>query len=557
MPISDRVFLPFFFLLLGIAAILRFWGIDSGLPHVMTRPDEELILFQTRDPASGVFHLEWPVLHPGVPSAYVYLMWVWGEAGLNLLQWAGAAPAGDYLQILSTAPDRILLTHRFFSALAGVATVAVVALGARRELGGGASLVAGLIVATAFLHVRDSHSAKPDVAMGLGMAAALVVMAPLWNNVRTGRVVATGLVIGAAMAMKPPAVLLFVPAWLALFMGSEHQGWRRLSIGRFALLSLCAAAVFVGTSPFFVLSAETLERVVRIVGIVFPEIAPPEVAPPVPEIPGLEKPSRVAGIGYHVEFSLRYGVGIATALLLPVAIVRAFVVRTPLLILSSVFFALGLVLFGLSPALLSRYVTPLLPAAALLVGSLAAAAARRIPARPLRLPVLAVVAVLLVAEPAGASIRFDRLASRTDTRVSATRWLNENTPPGVTIAVAGTVFWSWGEPTPPNGRTWTRVELPLGLVRTEASYLVTHDHPLFSSTIDPKALAAVAPRLKLLAEFDPFAESGPEPIFEQLDAYYIPTRGFGGVERPGPKVRIYGVSAIGEAKSVADGSPES
>ncbi|MDG2304583.1 MAG: glycosyltransferase family 39 protein [Candidatus Binatia bacterium] len=542
MSIPQRIFVPIFLFLLALAAFLRFWALDAGLPHLMTRPDEELILFQTRDPASGIFHLQWVVMHPGIPSAYIYLLWVWGELGLNLLQAVGAAPAGDYLHLLNAAPDRLLLIERAFSACAGVATVAVVALGARRELGGGAALVAGLLVATAFLHVRDSHSAKPDIAMGLGFAAALVVMAPLWNGVRLGRVIATGVVIGAGMAMKPPAVLLFVPAWLALFMGSEQKGWRRLSISRTLLLALSAAVVFTATSPFFVLSGETFERVVKIVGIVFPEIAPAEVAPAIPVIPGLEKdPSRLAGIGYHVRFSLRYGVGLVMTLLLPFAVARAFLVRSPLLVSSAVLFLLGVVVFGLSPALLSRYITPLVPAAALLVGGLLAGIAERLPMRS-RATALAALALIVAAEPTIASVRFDRLATLTDTRVYAARWLDENTEDDATIAVAGTVLWSWGEPTPPTGRDWVRIELDDGeLDRSGASILVTHDHTLFSSTIDPGSLTALRPRLDLLAEFDPFSADGPEPMFETLDAYYIPTRGFAGLERPGPVVRIYAV----------------
>ena len=98
------------------AAILRFWGLDGGLPHLMTRPDEEIIVLQTRLPAMGNFYLEWPGQHPGIPSAYIYLLWAWGEMGLRVLQFLGEAPAGDYIAILNTAPDRLLLTERFFSA---------------------------------------------------------------------------------------------------------------------------------------------------------------------------------------------------------------------------------------------------------------------------------------------------------------------------------------------------------------------------------------------------------------------------------------------------------
>ena len=161
------------------AAILRFWGLEGGLPHLMTRPDEELIVLQTRLPAMGNFFLEWPGQHPGIPSAYIYLLWAWGEVGLRVLQIFGAAPAGDYLTVLNQAPDRLLLTERFFSASAGTATVAVLMWVVRREFGTRAALLAGLILATSVFHVRDSHSAKSDVALGLFTILSLGLLAPL------------------------------------------------------------------------------------------------------------------------------------------------------------------------------------------------------------------------------------------------------------------------------------------------------------------------------------------------------------------------------------------
>ena len=69
-------------------------------------------------------------------------------------------------------------------------------------------------------------------------------------------------------------------------------------------------------------------------------------------------------------------------------------------------------------------------------------------------------------------------------------------------------------------------------------YVMTNDHELFFSTVDPELIESLSPRLTLLAEFAPFGEET-QPIFETADAFYIPFHGFCGVQRPGPKVRIY------------------
>ena len=109
------------------------------------------------------------------------------------------------------------------------------------------------------------------------------------------------------------------------------------------------------------------------------------------------------------------------------------------------------------------------------------------------------------------------------------------------------------EDTPEDGMTFTEriknLKATLGRVRskldaasldaTGATWVVAHDHPLFASRVDPQALAAMAPRLKLVAEFDPFTGPREDAVFEPADAYYIPTHGFGAVSRPGPHVRIY------------------
>ena len=120
---STRNFLTAVFALTVLAAGLRLWGIDTGLPHLMTRPDEEVLLFKTRHPASGSLDLNYESQHPGVPSAYIFGLWAAGEVGLRVEQLLGLAEPGSYLETLDRAPEKILVVHRMLSALAGVATV--------------------------------------------------------------------------------------------------------------------------------------------------------------------------------------------------------------------------------------------------------------------------------------------------------------------------------------------------------------------------------------------------------------------------------------------------
>src|SRR5207244_846924 len=148
----------------ALAGALRFWALDLGLPHPLARPDEEVVLAQTEAPARGEVLLDWSIY----PGAYVDLTWAWGAAGLRAGRLLGCFPPGGYLSVLREHPERLILVDRVLSAAAGTATVALLVAGARAALGPGAALAAGVLLASSFLHARDSHAAKPDVLFALG-----------------------------------------------------------------------------------------------------------------------------------------------------------------------------------------------------------------------------------------------------------------------------------------------------------------------------------------------------------------------------------------------------
>ncbi len=528
--------------IVAIAAALRFWALDFGLPHLMTRPDEEVILLATRSPASGHFDLQYGIY----PSAYIYLSWGFGELAHAALRLLGVHPEIGYAGAIDTMPWRILLLLRLLSALGGIAAVGWLIRITRRELGNCAGLIAGALLAVSLIHVRDSHAAKPDALMSLGVVAALGVMAPLGRGTTRARALGTGAVIGLAMGMKYPAVLLLVPAWALCCLGSTGQGWRRLMPARGFAMVVAAALAFLVTSPDLIVNPKTREKVLSIVVLVFPQ-AFPEVSSPGAAIPptlanpkNLTHPQSIFdGWLFYYGFALRYGMGLLATLLVPIALLWGLVAQRPLALASALFVLVSFLLFGASPALLSRYLTPLVPALAILLAGLLSSAVRRLGARRAGLA-LAAATLALIGEPLWRSLEHDRLLAQTDTRVLTTRWLRENLPAGQTVAVAGTVFWGWGEPALPAGARLVRAPLEeKALDAAGVQWIVTHDHLLFSSQLPTEALAALADRLVLRASFEPFIGKRERAIYDQQDAYYTPLGGFDAVERPGPSVRVY------------------
>jgi len=517
--------------IVALAAGLRFWALDVGLPHPMSRPDEGVVLAATRAPASGNPNVQWAIY----PSGYVYLTWAWGALGLEATERLGIFPEGDYLSVLTTNPERIILIDRVLSASAGTATIALLIAIARRALGADVALAAGAILATNFLHARDAHGVKPDTLLALAVLVALWCMVPLARRATAARAALAGLAIGLATAIKYTGLLLAAPAYLASVMGTARRGWRRLVPPQAAIVGLSAAVVFLSTSPYLLVDAKSRESLAFVFSLL------PHAAP------GAATPFGTAfgGFAYHALFSLRYGAGLVPALLLPVAVVWAVATRRYLLVLTGAFVAVYYCVVSTSSVTLARWMTPLMPPLALLEGALLATAVRRVAGRPVPV-VLAALLLLVTAEPLASTIRYDRVAARTDTRVQATRWMAAHLPVGSKVQVIGTWVWGYGVPQFPPGVVRSNGPLdPSAIGADGVTHVLTHDHVLQFSHVDPAVMEAIAPHLKLLAEFDPFVAGRDDAVFERSDAYYIPFHGFGGVVRPGPLVRIYAVVSGG------------
>jgi 4-amino-4-deoxy-L-arabinose transferase-like glycosyltransferase len=531
-----------------VAAGLRFWGLDFGLPHLMARPDEEVILQRTAQPAEGVFDLRWGTY----PSAFLYVTWLWGELGVKVGQLAGVVPAGGYLDVLRARPDLVLLVDRVLSALVGTLTVPLVVAVARPTLGLAAAAGAGFFVAGSFLHVRESHTIKPDVLLSLVMLAAVAGIAPLAGRATTARGARAGLLVGLAMAVKYPGVLLMVPLYLAAVLGSTARGWRRLVPGPAIVGGLTAVAVFFATSPDLLWNPSTLRDAFNILPITFATLPGGGIADP--NSP-LMAAFREAFAGGYPDYSsrpwwdgyvrywwwLRSGAGLPAAVLAPVAVGWGLVAREPLARTAAVATLAYYLVVASAVTTQSRYLTPIVPLLALLEAGMLAALARRFLPDRRRAALAAALATVAIVVPAlSSAVAHDRIAARTDTRVLTTRWLAGHAAPGDTLVVFGNRIWPWGAPQiPPGLRAVAAPPTVDGLTAARARWVVTHEHPLFASRL-PEGLPALAPRLRLVAEFDPFVPGRrDEALFEPTDAYYVPMHGFDAVTRPGPHFRIY------------------
>lgn len=529
------------------AAALRFWGLFQGLPFTMSRPDEVEMLRQTAAFPSGDLNPRWFVY----PNLFFWVSWLWIEGVLAVRRLV--VPTPEYQDLLATQMATLVGYGRVLSALVGTATVAVV-YGIGRRLGGTTlGLVAAVLLATNYLHVRDSHGLKADVYLTIALLPALWLLAGWVRSGTLGDAVRAGIATGIATGLKYPGVLVMITALQGDWLRQSAATWKayRPSAGLW-LFGAVTTVVFLCASPFLLVDPERLEwTFTTSVGLVY---GPGRSGfTPGPGASWWEHVwSWIANRSfvYHAAVSLRWGCGLAVAVLTPIACWRAWRERTEAFWpLCAGFVVVYYVVIGLSQVTLARYFTPVTPLLALLCGALLVEMTGRVRAVGARRIVLVLAVLAITAEPTMRAVAHDRVAARTDTRVLATEWMDAHLAPDAVVAVLGSLAFPIADPDVPAPRT--RADVPLGATDLEArgvTHVVVHEHRQlwqFSNPIRAQ-IDALAPRLSLLAEFSPYA-SQPAGWFEELDAYYIPFHDFRGVERPGPDIRIYALGAEGSA----------
>ena len=333
--------------------------------------------------------LPFPLLNPDerniVPRA-------WG-----MVHGAGADPNWfDYPSLLLyvVAPfqwwhdEPSYLTARLVVAALGVGSVAAAWWLGSRAYGTLAGFVAAAATAVETTHVAYSRMAVTDIALSLGVAVALALMV-------TGRIELAGLAAGLATSAKYPGVFLLAPLVAA--------GWRRW--WRLAAAAGLAVLAFALTSPYVILDlGRASDDAWRV-----------------------QQAAREGWLGFEhdhaapIAFAERLWDGFGPALLVAGAgLVLALTRRTRADLVLAVFCLVYFADLLTLEAHFDRYVLPLVPALGALAG---------------RIRSLAPVTLLLLLVPLTWSIRDARELTKTDARVVAHGWIEDNVPKGARVAV--------------------------------------------------------------------------------------------------------------------------
>ena len=426
---------------IAIAAFLRFWNIDWGLPFPY-HPDEGSILVHSLGFGTGDMNphwFRWPSLLMyvvfGLYGFYYLIGRVFGFLGAPI----------DLVTQFFTDISPFWLIGRAVSAVAGVVTVGLTWRFSRKAFGAFAGIAAALFLAVMYLHVRDSHYATPDVTATLFVTASMIAALSAAHSGRGGMLILSGLFAGLAASTKYPGVLAG--------SGTVAAAVYLAVTGRRAALPLVGAILagavgFVVGTPMSVLSWNEFSR--DVVTQVF-MVSRSGVA----QVPT----SFGAGLAELFGGTLARGVGYPVLILAALGLLSSFGrERTPerrpgevapepggVAVAASV--ALTFLVFAmLLTVKRSTYMTPALPALAVLGGLGLKRLFELVEPSPHRrfgflraLVLLAAAAVMVVP-----TVGFVRAVGLPDTRTAAKHWIENEIPAGSAIAVE-----SYGPPIHP------------------------------------------------------------------------------------------------------------
>jgi len=523
--------------ILALAAIVRLWGIDYGLPCTYCRPDEDRLIatamrFSLADLNPHYF------IWPGLFFYFTRAILEVATQGYRLIT---SGFTGSSRELYVAVPAYFHLVLRYIFCGFGVATVYLIYRLGCKVFSSSAGLLSAFFLALTFLHARDSHFAMLDIPAALLGVGSLIVAGRVYRRGRWGDYLFAGILLGLATATKYYAVILALPlitAHLFRRVQSPEVGWAGRATIRLSIALISAAAIFLLTSPYTLLDYSAFLREVK-TGIISPQL--------VDGFHLLPDLNTARGGVYHIIFSLRYGLGWPLEILalmgVGYAVWRALKGAIPeRLVLAFVLpFYLAL---AFQKSCFIRYITMLLPFLCLLGTVLLL---RIIPRNRFRGILLAAAVLGLVLEPAIRIIRLDRLLSRPDTRLIAGAWMKEHIP-----REAGVVFLQptiFGRPdqffTYPH-----RISLPeragVNMLRPiisspepEKKYAIISEHSLAYSGLNAEMRSLLEEESEEIYTIKGGGEGNQDVIYDPFDAFYLPLAGFGGVNLPGPEIRIF------------------
>ncbi len=404
-----------------VAAALRLYGIDHGLPFVYN-PDEVNIMARALSVAQGLdphYYL--------YPSFFFYFVFA-VMGGLYVFGWLH----GDYANVAAFQarffedPTAFYLGARLIGVAAALGTVVLTYRLVDKHFGRTAARAASLFIAVAYFHVRDSHYLKHDVPSGFLLIASLWAIDHALSQKQLSAYLLAGAALGVAFATHYYMIFL-APAFIVC-----HWVHRRRE--QFVLVLAAggvSAITFFFLSPFVLLNLSTALEHMRANRQVVVDRS-------------LDTGFAIfPSLGRYIEFVVTQGLGvIVVGLIIAGVVLMAGRDRRRLALWGT--FPLLFFAFITYTFFAGRYLNPILPCLAAFAGFAVAAVEKHFG------KVTGVVVVVLAClQPLYWSFQVDRLFAGDDTRTLARDWIVEHVAAGESIALQ-----SYSVPVPQSAKSF-------------------------------------------------------------------------------------------------------
>jgi hypothetical protein len=407
--------------------LIRLWGIDYGLPFVYWT-DEYHEVMRALELGTGGLNLS----RTGKGGFYILLFFEYGVYFLALKVLGVISTTQQFAEQFVRDPTSFYIIGRATAALFGALTVASVFLLARRAYGKPAGMLAALFLSVNVLHVDLSHRVGVDIPMAFFATAALYYAVRIAEGGGRRDYLLAALFAALAMTTKLPGILvvpslLIAHAYRVSRAGGTLNRW--IASKEFWLAVVVFAVVLVSTNPGILFKTDWLTLYSTSTEVMGEDEFEAAMA-----VETVGRPNLYIYYLGVIRDSMGWPLLALAALSIGYAARKR---RAPDVLLLAYAALTYLAIASTSAEFLyyPRYALPITVVLSLLSGRAFSELTQAVPHQ--RVFLAGIVAVVLIAWPAGQSIRHSYSLTQTDTRSLAKEWFDANVPPGRKVLIEG------------------------------------------------------------------------------------------------------------------------
>ena len=413
----------FWFILLTLIALtIHLWGTGFGLPHAF-HPDEPKAMVYVKYCWDGNFSpypLKWDPLY----GTYTFILFFSQKIFFWFIKLLGYHPFLDHYKEFFNSSDLIFLLGRMITAIIGALTVGLSFLIGNKLFNKRTGITAALFLTFSMSHIASSHFIKPDIPVTFLIALTVLFSIFIYEKGKLWAYLLCGLCVGLAVATKINGCAVFISGLVAhlLYCRKNNYSWKTTLLNR-NIFIFCLAiplGVFIGC-PYLFLDWKGFMKLFNWY---------------------LADQARGRGPIYfrfgwlHFIRNINSGIGLFLAIPGYCGILYASIRHKPKHLLLISFPLLYFVISGKSTFVAQRYTILVLPfiaiAGAFFLNTITDALFKKRLLNKLFYPI---ISIALLISPIQQTLTESYLLWAKGTRTIAERWLQDNIPPGSTIAV--------------------------------------------------------------------------------------------------------------------------